>query len=233
MTQLVNFVNPDGKVSSKLVAEKFGKLHKDVLKSITNLERNLSNDFYKLNFAPKYINTLKASKTEVEEVLMTRDGFSILAMGFTGKEALTWKVKFLEAFNQLERVARDTVPQLMNRLEHLEREQQLRIESENAKRQRSEERKGFITTYIVPMFPAFDNILGLIPKTVSLPRSALTEAEIATNERIHCSNRHKGTGNELSKREQYELAIIAWERLSPEQRNDIPRPLRSSFGLRQ
>lgn len=154
-------------------------------------------------------------------------------MGFTGKDALTWKVKFLDAFNQLERVAQDTVPQLMNRLEYLEREQQLRLESESAKRQRSEKSKGFITTYIVPMFPAFDNILGLIPKTVSLPRSALTEAEIATNERIHCSNRHKGTGTELSKREQYELAIITWERLSPEQRNDIPRPLRSSFGLRQ
>ena len=33
---------------------------------------------------------------------MSRDGFSLLAMGFNGKKALEWKVKFLKAFNQME-----------------------------------------------------------------------------------------------------------------------------------
>jgi hypothetical protein len=32
---------------------------------------------------------------------MTRDGFTILAMGFTGKEAMAWKEKFIQAFNML------------------------------------------------------------------------------------------------------------------------------------
>jgi Rha family phage regulatory protein len=122
MTQLVNFVNADGKVSSKLVAEKFGKLHKDVLKSITNLERNLSNNFYKLNFAPNIISTLKTSKTETSEVLMTRDGFSILAMGFTGKNAMLWKEKFLDAFNKMEHAITSELPRLRATITQLQSE---------------------------------------------------------------------------------------------------------------
>lgn len=35
--------------------------------------------------------------------LMNRDGFSLLAMGFTGKEAVQWKLKYIEAFNQMEK----------------------------------------------------------------------------------------------------------------------------------
>ena len=35
--------------------------------------------------------------------LMNRDGFALLAMGFTGKEAVTWKLKYIEAFNQMEK----------------------------------------------------------------------------------------------------------------------------------
>ena len=34
--------------------------------------------------------------------LMNRDGFNLLAMGFTGKEAVQWKLKYIEAFNQME-----------------------------------------------------------------------------------------------------------------------------------
>jgi Rha family phage regulatory protein len=122
MTQLVNFVNPDGKVSSKLVAEKFGKLHKNVLRDIQNLKKDLSNDFKQLNFEPKYISTLKTSKTEADEVLMTRDGFSILAMGFTGKAALAWKEKFLSAFNKMEQALISELPQLRATVAQLQSE---------------------------------------------------------------------------------------------------------------
>jgi Rha family phage regulatory protein len=122
MTQLVNFVNADGKVSSKLVAEKFGKLHKNVLRDIQNLKKDLSNDFKQLNFEPKYISTLKTSKTEADEVLMTRDGFSILAMGFTGKSALAWKEKFLDAFNKMEQAITSELPRLRATITQLQSE---------------------------------------------------------------------------------------------------------------
>ena len=38
--------------------------------------------------------------------LMNRDGFTLLAMGFTGKEALTWKMKYINAFNAMEQELR-------------------------------------------------------------------------------------------------------------------------------
>ncbi|MDE6092905.1 MAG: Rha family transcriptional regulator, partial [Ruminococcus sp.] len=34
---------------------------------------------------------------------VTRDGFSLLVMGLTGKKALEWKIKYIEAFNSMER----------------------------------------------------------------------------------------------------------------------------------
>ena len=39
--------------------------------------------------------------------LMTRDGFALLAMGFTGKRALHWKLKYIEAFNAMENELRN------------------------------------------------------------------------------------------------------------------------------
>lgn len=39
--------------------------------------------------------------------IMNRDGFSLLAMGFTGKKALEWKLKYINAFNEMERQLRE------------------------------------------------------------------------------------------------------------------------------
>lgn len=38
---------------------------------------------------------------------MNRDGFSLLAMGFTGKKALEWKLKYMNAFNEMERLLKE------------------------------------------------------------------------------------------------------------------------------
>lgn len=38
---------------------------------------------------------------EENEYLMDRDGFSLLVMGFTGKKALEWKLKYIDAFNKM------------------------------------------------------------------------------------------------------------------------------------
>jgi hypothetical protein len=39
---------------------------------------------------------------------MNRDGFSLLVMGFTGKKALEWKLKYIEAFNKMEALLLET-----------------------------------------------------------------------------------------------------------------------------
>jgi len=90
-------------VSSVKVAERFGKRHDDVLRAIRNLTKGLCEEYRLRNFAECFkINELANGKKEPFYNL-TRDGFSLLVMGFTGKEALAWKVRFLEAFNAMEK----------------------------------------------------------------------------------------------------------------------------------
>lgn len=122
MSNLVQLVNSNGMISSKIVAEKFGKRHNDVLRDIRKLTLKLSNDFRQRNFAHNEINTLTREGTEVSEVMMSRDGFSILAMGFTGEAAIKWKERFLDAFNQMERAITSEIPALKATISKLEQE---------------------------------------------------------------------------------------------------------------
>ena len=89
----------DGKVtaSSRDIAKKFGKQHKNVIQSIELLD--CSAEFKQLNFQPlKFI----YRGQEFPYYEMTRDGFSFLCMGFTGKKAAIWKEKYIAAFNAME-----------------------------------------------------------------------------------------------------------------------------------
>ena len=84
-------------VSSLQVAEDFGKNHKDVLRAIENLAAQ--------NCATKNLfieSTYENRGKNYKCYDITRDGFSLLVMGFTGKEALDWKLRYIEAFNRME-----------------------------------------------------------------------------------------------------------------------------------
>ena len=93
-------------VSSLLVARHFEKLHKNVLQAIEQLE--VPEDFCQLNFQPTSHQVAQPNGGYREEpaVNMTRDGFTLLAMGFTGKKAMAWKLRYIEAFNAMERELR-------------------------------------------------------------------------------------------------------------------------------
>jgi Rha family phage regulatory protein len=83
------------------VAERFGKIHKNVLRSIEGIE--CSEEFYRLNFEP--VNYVDRRGFDQPMFNMTRDGFSLLVMGFTGTKAMLWKERYIQAFNMLEAVA--------------------------------------------------------------------------------------------------------------------------------
>ena len=100
MDELLGLVIRDNKVvvSSRDVAASFEKKHESVLKAIKKLECDA--DFRAVNFdAAEYKD---AQGKPRPEFLITRDGFTILAMGFTGKKAVEWKVKYIKAFNAME-----------------------------------------------------------------------------------------------------------------------------------
>lgn len=93
------------------VADRFGKAHKNVLRNIDNLIVQMGGyeDNNQLNFEPvkpeQYFiqSAYPDSKGERrKKYLLTRDGFSLLVMGFTGPAALHWKLLYIEAFNKME-----------------------------------------------------------------------------------------------------------------------------------
>ncbi|MEM5767592.1 MAG: Rha family transcriptional regulator [Bacillota bacterium] len=90
-------------VSSRTVAEKFEKQHYHVTDAIENLIHE--------NSGVRFMFSRSSYETErgrsYKEYLMTRDGFSLLVMGFTGKEALEWKLKYIQAFNAMESFIRE------------------------------------------------------------------------------------------------------------------------------
>lgn len=102
----VEFKKENGKVyvSSRDIANVFGKEHSKILRDIRALPQD---DFNQANFGLVEYTDKKGEKRP--EYLLTRDGFSMLVMGFTGEKAYLWKVSFIEAFNKLEQTVKETV----------------------------------------------------------------------------------------------------------------------------
>lgn len=96
MTNLVIMKDQQAVTTSLQVADNFGKRHSDVLESVKNLvTENSVAKYFSEGF---YENRGK----EYPLYYMNRDGFTLLAMSFTGKAALQFKLKYIEAFNQME-----------------------------------------------------------------------------------------------------------------------------------
>ena len=99
MPDLVIMKDRQAVTSSLNVAENFDKQHKHVLEAINELVGVVENSA-DLFYEDTYIHP--QNKQEYRVIYMNRDGFTILAMGFTGKKALQFKLKYIEAFNQME-----------------------------------------------------------------------------------------------------------------------------------
>ncbi|MDO5742350.1 MAG: Rha family transcriptional regulator [Vagococcus sp.] len=98
MKELVVMKNKQAVTSSLRIAEIFGKQHKDILKAIDNLEIGSEDLRHQMFYEDTYENRGK----EYRQIIMNRDGFTLLAMGFTGKKAMQFKLKYIEAFNEME-----------------------------------------------------------------------------------------------------------------------------------
>lgn len=95
-------------VTSRQVAVDFDKRHSDVIEKIEELiktENSVMTMFIESSYKA---GTGKSYK----EYLITRDGFSLLVMGFTGSRALQWKLKYIEAFNKMEQALKKPQKQL-------------------------------------------------------------------------------------------------------------------------
>lgn len=116
--------------TSLLVAEKFNKEHKNILRDIQNLvaQNSAAKSFF---IESEYENRGKMYPMYV----MNRDGFSLLVMGFTGAQALKFKLEYIDAFNKMEEIIKTgfQLPQtyaealrlLAEQVEESERQKQL------------------------------------------------------------------------------------------------------------
>ena len=96
--KIVEMIEGKPMTTSVIVAKKFGREHRDVLRAIVNLD--CSDDFRLRNFTQSsYVNK---QNREMPMYLMTRDGFTFLCMGFTGDKAAKWKEAYIKAFNMME-----------------------------------------------------------------------------------------------------------------------------------
>ena len=104
---LVFLDNNQALTDSRTVAEQFGKKHKHVLDAIREIEQQMASDSQSRKFGSAQM--FRETTYQAEDggrnypvYVMNRDGFSLLAMGFTGKKALQFKLKFIDAFNRME-----------------------------------------------------------------------------------------------------------------------------------
>jgi Rha family phage regulatory protein len=136
LAQIVVISHGQTITTSIVVAEKFRKRHDNVLQAIANLD--CSNGFRLLNFQES--SYLNEQGKEQPCYTVTRDGFSFLAMGFTGKEAAVWKEKFIAAFNwQASEINR------LSRMHASPDWQQARIEGQTARRDETDAIKAFVS----------------------------------------------------------------------------------------
>jgi len=86
--------------TSNEVAQHFGKQHKHVLDKIATLIAEMPAAFAEPNF--RLSEFTDSTGRTLPAYRLTRDGFTLLAMGFTGKKALAFKLAYIDAFNRME-----------------------------------------------------------------------------------------------------------------------------------
>ena len=99
MENLVIMKEQQAVTTSLQVAETFEKRHDHVLRDLDELKEGVTQNWGDLFWEDTYIHP--QNKQNYRMIFMNRDGFTLLAMGFTGKKALEFKLKYIKAFNDM------------------------------------------------------------------------------------------------------------------------------------
>ena len=156
--------------NSKLVAEVFGKEHKHVREAIKKLLTTAENSTVHQMFSEStYLNE---QNKEQPMFIMNQDGFTLLAMGFNGKKAMEFKLKYIEAFNAMKRQIEQSKPSVphtyLEALKSLvkaeEEKQQLALENKKQQEQiltisKTNMELGNKITEMLPKVSYYDKIL--------------------------------------------------------------------------
>lgn len=169
--------------NSILVAEKFGKEPNDVVRAIDNLLQNADNecDAKVRDMFVEYTEDVPQPNGGVKSArrfIMNRDGFTLLAMGFTGKKALKFKLEYIAAFNSMGNAlkrhlssAQMFAMQANINLEYEKRIENIENEIAEIKKEREENGKFLLSVAMsseeLPQLSMRDNIRQLVNKYAS------------------------------------------------------------------
>lgn len=124
MNQLVIMQDHQAVTTSLQVAEVFTKNHQHVLRDLDSLKEGVQN-WTDLFWEDSYVHP--QNKQTYRMIYMNRDGFTLLAMGFTGKEALQFKLNYINAFNKMEQSAHQ--PRVLTEKEQLRASMKLSLDT--------------------------------------------------------------------------------------------------------
>lgn len=166
--------------NSILVAEKFCKEHCDVLKAIDALFDKMPENQCKGYFAETSIDVPQPNGgvRNSRVVVMNRDGFTLLVMGFTGKKALQFKLEYIAAFNAMEKALKEQQKPLTSaqmfamqaniNLEHEQRIENVEKRLDAMEQEREENTKELlcisVSSEMIPEISLRDKIRQLVNK---------------------------------------------------------------------
>lgn len=107
-TQIVTVKGDHPTTNTLIIAEHFGKQHKHVMRGIRELIAECPEEFSRSNFGLAEYYDDQGKKRPMYEI--TRDGFMLLSMGFTGTNATRLKIAFIEEFNRMEAALHQPMP---------------------------------------------------------------------------------------------------------------------------
>lgn len=102
MSGLVALRDGHARASSLVVAEKFGKQHKHVMRAVRGLLDACSDLEPNFGLMVQQVAIGSGAQRNSHYYEMDRKGFTLLAMGFTGPRALEWKIAYIDAFDRME-----------------------------------------------------------------------------------------------------------------------------------
>tara|TARA_Y100000310_G_scaffold90528_1_gene87783 strand:- start:2766 stop:3785 length:1020 start_codon:yes stop_codon:yes gene_type:complete len=126
-------------VSSLNIADVFGKEHKNVIRDIESLYKNLSHDtkFTRLNFE---LSEYKDSSGKVNKMyLLTQDALTLIVMGYEGKKAIQFKLMYINQFNEMASHIKNEEPKIMTDAQKFLQMAQLVVNLEDSVKETKEE----------------------------------------------------------------------------------------------
>lgn len=107
-TQIVTIQGDHPTTNTLIIAEHFGKKHHHIMRDLRELMADCPEEFSESNFGLTEYYDDQGKKRPMYEI--TRDGFMLLSMGFTGSNATRLKIAFIEEFNRMEAALHQPTP---------------------------------------------------------------------------------------------------------------------------